>query len=337
MGIIDLPKLLARTFAGFAIWLLSVAAATAQSDSLAAFENFVKKADFESANFYLQNGILKREQIDSGQIFYDATAQRYRGGLEKDLPILQRIYDYLAQINPVDLNRVFLCGYDHEKRCMIARDLLSGARPAQVAWFIERGLDLNKRVPEIPPATLPLLVRLGSYYSLTELNWFAQNGLVLGDETYPLQELSSYRDDYINYQDQLTIPGNYLNLADQNFLDVLVMVLGSNIGSRAAERSARRAVMCDFIAYAAPSYTPSFDYLGFILNAVEEFRGKNIGRQEKDSRTIYQPFPTSCVTLIESMAKSHARLDSVISSFASNADVETANWLISIVQPRQGQ
>ena len=327
---------LVRALAGFVFWLISAAAVSAQSDSLVAFQNFVKKADFESANFYLQNGILTREQIDSGQIFYDAVSQRYRDGLENDLPIIQRIYDYLAQINPVDMNRVFLCGSDRSRRCMFASDLLGGARPSQVAWFVERGLDLNKRVPEVPPATLPLVVRLGSYYSLAELNWFTQNGLVLGDETYPLQELSSYSDNYIQY-DRLTIPANYLNLADQNFLDMLVIVLGTDIKSRPPEKSARRAFMCDFIAYAAPSYVPSFDYLRFILNAIDEFRGKNIGRQEKYSRTIYQPFPTSCVNLIESMAKSHSRLDSVISSFASESDVETANWLISIVKTGQGQ
>ncbi|WP_193177881.1 hypothetical protein [Oricola nitratireducens] len=327
--------ILARCALVVAALLAASVPGRAQNDPLVAFENFVKDGQFDSASFYIQNGILKKEQIDTSQIFYDALTQKYSRDFDANFPKIRQIYDYLSQINPIDMNRVFFCGNNHESKCVMSTTVMSGIRPNYAAWFVERGLDLNQRVPDIVPATVPLIVRLGSYYSLNDLNWFAGNGLILGDETYPLQELANYRDSYIS-GGGLNLPGNYLSLNDQNFLDMLVIVLGSTVLRRhdSAEVSRRRSIMCDFITYAAPSYKPSFDYLSYLLGTVQEFRGVNVGKQAKDGRLIYQPFPNSCVTLIENMAVSHAQLSNVISSFAADSDVATANWLISIAQRR---
>lgn len=313
----------------FLLLFVSTTSSGAQSDSSAAFRNFVMQGDYSNANFYLENKLIVPQQVDTSQLFYDVFLEKYRKNIAQNHPRIDQLFEYLNALNPIDFNRVFRCVRDRDAQCLIVNSLMHGARPNSIAWFVERGLDLNKRVTGIHPATINLILRLGSHYSLEELNWIVSAGMVLGDEAYPIEELSNFRNSFI-YYDELKLPDNYLSLADQNFLDMLVIVLSTRTDLSRSEESRRRAVLCDFIAYAAASFTPSFDYLLHVLKSVETFRGGNIGVQKKDGRRVYQVFPTSCVSLVQSMAVSHARLDTVISAFAADGDVGTANWLISI-------
>lgn len=318
------------------IWFLQAGAANA-ADNLDAFRNFVKAADYKNANFYIDNKLIDPKTLDTSQIFYDALSQSYFTDLNANAAKIDALYTYLNTLNAVDLNRKMTCGNQGQNFCLLADDLLSGASPAAIDYFTERGLDLNQRVAGLVPATVPLVVRLGTVYSLDDLNHFVGRGLVLGDETYPINELVNYTDNSLYDRkhggNRLTMPDNYLSLRDQNLLDVLVIALGSGSSNQTpALMSAHRAVLCGFIAYAAPSFTPSFDYLTYILDAVPDFRGKAIGTQAEYNRQIYQPFPNACVAIVEGMAGSHAAIDAVISRFAGAGDVETANWLISIRQ-----
>lgn len=211
----------------------------------------------------------------------------------------------------------------------MANSVLSGAPVSFITYLVERGLDLNRTEEGIVPASLTLVLRLGTSYSLSDLNKVTALGLVLGDETYPLQTLVGYRDSYLE-RDELLMPGNYLNLDALNFLDALVIALGSGVDEDAARKSIHDETLCSFILYAASSFAPSFDYLIYLLDAKGDFRGSNIGIAKKDYRSIYQPFPTSCVRLIQGMAANHQKLDSVVSKFASAGDVQTAEWLLSL-------
>jgi hypothetical protein len=309
---------------------LPLAAATAQSnDTLTAFSNFIKAGNYENANFYLSNNLLDPKLVDTSQLFYDALMERHWNGLPASLGQIDTLYQYLNALGPIDLNRVYRCHYDQDRTCLLATHALSGTDRNTVTFFVDRGLDLNLRIENHPPSTIPLLVRLGDVYSLEDLNYFVSKGLVLGDELYTINELASYEDSFL-YNNDLNLPQNYLELRDQNLLDVLVMALGTSTDARAPQESLHQAKLCEFISYAAPSFSPSFDYLLYILHAVDQFRGGMIGQMERYSDNVYQPFPTACVSLIQQMAISHSKLESVISNFAGQGDVDTANWLISI-------
>lgn len=326
---------LGSSFAGALAALLLCSFAAAATENLQAFGNFVKAGDYKNANFYIENKLIDPKGLDTSQIFYDALIASYFKDLNANADKIDSLYGYLNALAPVDLNKKMKCGNQQENFCLLADDLMSGASTDAVDYFVERGLDLNQRVPGLVPATVPLVIRLGTVYSIDDLNHFVGKGLVLGDETYPINELVNYQDQavYGSSGNSLTMPENYLSLRDQNLLDVLVIALGTRLsGQTPAVESAHREVLCQFIAYAAPSFQPSFDYLSYILDAVPDFRGKAIGTQDQYNRQIYQPFPNSCVSLIEGMAASHAQIDAVVSRFAGSGDVETANWLISIRQ-----
>lgn len=302
-----------------------------EASPVTAFSKLVEAGSYEDANFYLTNKFVTAENIDTAQLFVDVVMAKYVSDMAANAKAIDTLYNYLAAIEPIDLNRPLSCGrYESDKQpCLFVNILMGGADRDTIAYFVERGLDLNGRVTGIVPATVPLLLRLGTAYSLSDLNYFASNGMVLGDELYPIEELANYRDRQ-SYYSQLNMPTDYLSLRDQNFLDVLVIALGTRMESDMMRESARRKTLCDFIAYAAPSFSPSFDYLQFLLQTIEDFRGPKIGKLEKYGRDIYQPFPDSCVALVRNMAASHAKLQDVISRFAGEGDVETANWLIMI-------
>jgi hypothetical protein len=254
---------------------------------------------------------------------------------------IDALYSYLDAFEPIDLNQPVTCGYNGEFRCLFASDLMTGAPMTTIGYFVERGMDLNIRIPGILPPSVPLLTRLGAVYSVADLNAMTAAGLVLGDELYPMVELASYQDNGL-YNQRLALPDNHLTMSDQNLLDVAVVALGTRLGSLdQPQQSARRKTLCEFVAYAAPSFQPSYDYLDYLLRSVEEFRGKSVGVLDQSGyNTAYEPFPAACVALIQSMAAGHAKLDTVISRFAGSGDVETAQWLISIKQqaaPAQAQ
>ncbi|MGN6552047.1 MAG: hypothetical protein ACTHJ3_19450 [Pararhizobium sp.] len=320
-----------------AILLVTAGTARAQmppGDNNQAFRKFVADADYKSANFYIENGMIDPKTLDTAQIFFDVFMQNYAQKLTENAASIDRLYTYLNSLKPVDFNRKVTCGYQNQNACLLVDTLFTGAPRDAIDYFVQRGLDLNARVPGVVPATVPLMLRLGSTYSLDDLNHFVSEGLVLGDETYPINELVAYSDTGIRgqYNSKLTMPGNYLSLRDQNFLDVLVIALGTEVYgySGEAQESAHRSVLCGFITYAAPSFTPSFDYLSYVLNSVKDFRGGNIGAQKQSSDQIFQPFPDSCVSLVQGMAASHTRLAEVVASFTASGDIQTARWLLSI-------
>ena len=337
VGALDSDMICIFRIAGACLLMLlfaSTAARGSDAASLTAFSNFVKAGNYENANFYLSGNFVKPEDVDTSQLFFDVFMDRFSEDLTRHAQAIDALYNYLNAIKPITFNRAMRCGRDKEQLCLLANNLLTGARRAAVGYFVDRGMDLNLHVPGLVPTTLPVVLRLGSTYSIEEMNYFVSRGLVLGDEVYSVDELIGYQDSYL-YDDHLNMPTNYLTLANQNLLDVLVIALGTRTDEGPPRESARRQAVCDFIMYAAQSFSPSFDYLLYLLREIEEFRGSNIGRMERHyNRTIYQPFPTSCVTLIQSMAANHAQLTVVINGFAGEGDVDTANWLINI---RNGQ
>lgn len=312
-----------------AICVLGTAGAFAQSavSNVKAFSDFVEAEKYDDANFYLSNGFITADQIDTGQLFYDVFSQQYSRKMTEKRGSLDQLYSYLNALKPFDLNRMFKCD---EGRCLLVNDLMHGKSTTNIAWFLERGLELNKRVPEVVPATLPLVLRLGFEYTMQDMNWLTQNGMVLGDEIYTLEELVAYRDAVSRHNADIAIPDDFANISNFNFLDVLVISLTTRTRIDEIEESRRRDFMCQFITYAASSYAPSFDYLAHIMLHVAEFRGQNIGKADPYGKKIYRPFPDSCVQLITAMAASHAQLDTVINIFASRSDVNTASWLLSI-------
>lgn len=315
--------------------LFTLSPISAQAQGVTAFQNFVAEGKYDDANFYLANGYVTAADIDTGQLFYDVLLGRYFSDLQRNGRAVDRLYNYLAALAPIDLNRRFTCR-DGAGECLLVNRLVQGTRPNEIAWFVARGLDLNRREPDIIPATVPLMLRFGTIYSLADINWFSTNGMILGDEDYSIDELTTYRDSFIRnyYEHQLTLPSNYLNLGNQNFLDLLVVTLTSRPERDDRLESRRRDTLCSFISYAASAYTPSFDYLKHVLGSIPEFRGAMIGKQSQDNNGVYQPFPTACVSLVQAMANSHARLNEVTDSFANQGDVATASWLLSLMQAR---
>ncbi|ODT76807.1 MAG: hypothetical protein ABS76_29995 [Pelagibacterium sp. SCN 64-44] len=305
---------------------------TARAQGLTAFERFVAEGKYEDANFYLANGYVTAANLDTSQLFYTVLMQRYFSDLQRNGRAVERLYNYLGALAPIDLNRRFACDGGE---CLLVNHLMYGTRPVEIAWFVARGLDLNKREPDIIPANVPLMLRFGTAYSLADINWLSTNGMVMGDEAYSIDELVTYRDSWLqDYSGELTLPTNYLNLGNQNFLDLLVVALASRTENSNRLEARRRDAMCSFIAYAASAYTPSFDYLDHVLTAIPEFRGGMIGQQDRDSQGVYQPFPSACVSLVQAMANSHARLNEVMDRFANAGDVGTASWLLSLMQAR---
>lgn len=300
---------------------------------LSAFRGFIAAGEYDDANFYLANGYVTAADLDTSALFYSLLHEQYIDALTRNGRAIDTLYNYLAAIAPIDLNRRFDC--NDGGTCLLVNDLMHGARPAEMAWFVARGLDLNKREADLPAATIPAMIRFGAGYSLADINWMSTNGMVLGDESYPIEELVSYRDGALrSYPYELELPDNYLNLGDQNFLDLLVVLLATDTGANSRSEARRHDTLCSFISYAASAYTPSFDYLEHVLQSVDSFRGSFIGHQVQGDGGVYMPFPTACVSLLQAMAVSHARLNEVMDRFAANGDVETARWLLSLMQAR---
>lgn len=315
---------------GFGLLVLAGGRAAA-ADNLAAFRSFLANGAYANANYYLKNKLVDAKALDTSQLFYDIFVAKYAGDVTKNAPGIDKLYSYLNAIAPIDLNKTMSCSVDDQTGiCLLVDMLFTGAPRPSIQYFVDRGLDLNKTIPELVPATLPMALRLGVTYSIADLNYFVSKGMVLGDELYPIQTLASYRDQFLsNYQ--LNMPAEYLSMGDLNMLDMLVIALGSRMSMGYPVESTREKSLCDFIAYAAPSFKPSFDYLLYLLRANENFRGKNIGKMERYSgNVIYPPFPPSCVSLVQKMALNHSQLDAVISQFSDDRDMEIANWLISI-------
>lgn len=314
-------------------------AAKAQGSPVDAFSKFVRDGDYNQANHYLANKWINPADVDTAQLFYDVFTNRYSRDILANAGAIDTLYNYLNAIGPINFNRAMACGYEKKSRCLLVNHLFSGARQEPIAYFVDRGLDPNYRASGIVPATVPLLMRIGSTYGIEDLNFIVSKGLTLGADTYAITELASYREEYADDSYQLTLPANYLTLQRLNMLDMLVIALATRVKEQAPMQSLRRRTLCEFIAYAAPSFTPTFDYLSHVLDSIPDFRGANVGRleQRNNRREVYEPFPEPCVTLVQNMAVSHGNLGTVINRFAGEGDTATANWFISILNSQQQQ
>lgn len=317
-----------------AVLLFAAGDGSAQSsDPEQAFRAFLSDANYGDADFYIKNDLIDPAELDTGQIFFDVLMDKYASNIAGNARQIDKLYTYLNGLHRVELNRPVSCQVNYTAGiCFIGNSILTGGPISFARYLVERGLDLNYQGEGMVSATVPLLVRLGTVYSVGDLTALTKMGLVIGDESYPVTVLSQYQDPYL-YQSQLEIPGEYTASDDFNLLDFAVIALGSKISTYGAANASHDDSLCRFVAYAAPSYRPSFDYLQYLLKAKQNFRGSLIGKTERSDRTTYQTFPSSCVSLIQSMAASHAQLAEVASRFAVEKDVATARWLMSLKKP----
>ncbi len=312
-----------------------------------AFRTFLTQQNYDSANFYLQSGLIDPSRLPTGQLFYriwrDAFWERRADGLVG----LDAVYNYLQRLRPFDLNATFDCrhSYEDERRdCTILNDISTGMPVAVFSYFAQRGLDLNRAHPNILPATYDIIDRLGIGYTIADIQALGTLGMQFGDETYSPILLAAhreggdgYRSDYgwaVMSRDTPRLPDNHLSIPSFNFMDVLVVALANDVSGRSDGRSAKGTVrdtsLCQYITYASQTFRPSFDYLRYLLESRDTFRADRIGVRERDGNQISDAFPAPCVNLVAGMARNHARLNDVVSHFGAVGDVETARWLLAL-------
>lgn len=318
----------------------------------AAFVNFLANGDYNNANFYLQNNLVRPGDLNTAQIFYDILHTRYWSRLRSSTTPITTLYGYLSQIDAVDINTNFRCRESGSSRsnarCRLLHDLVTGQPASVIAFFADLGLDLNRTFEDRPPATYDVIDRLGLSYSIADIQLLSQKGMVFGDEAYNPVNLAGYRefnyDRGAAYQRQTIsrtapkMPHNYLSVPQFNFMDALTVALGNPVSrNRPVQASIRDDTLCQYITYVAAQMAPSFDYLQFVLANREEFRAALIGVRKRKGNDPYSPFPPSCVNLMAGMAQNHTRLNDVIQMFGARGDVETARWLLSLKAPQAVQ
>ncbi|WP_224825987.1 hypothetical protein [Cognatishimia sp. MH4019] len=310
-----------------------------------AFKNFLAQGDYNNANFYLQNGLINPEQLDTGQMFYDILHAQYWQTLNGPNQKVAVLHDYLGKLKAFDINQEMTCDWRNgrvQSRCTLLNDLAASKSAVTLAFFADLRLDLNKTFPKRTAATFDVIHRLGTSFSLADIQMLSQKGMIFGDEVYEPVALAAHYE--INNTvslhrnvprgQSLQMPDNYLSLNQLNFMDVLIVALGNQQGYRqTSEASARDALLCQYVTFVAAQMRPSFDYLGFVLLKRDTFRAAQIGERVRARNAIYEPFPPACVSLIAGMAQNHARINDVMSLFAARGDVETASWLLSLKAP----
>ncbi|SMC47175.1 hypothetical protein [Primorskyibacter flagellatus] len=330
---------------GIASALPSQGAANDESTERA-FVEFLTRADYENANFYLQNGLVTPERLDTGAIFYNIIHAAYWQQLTSKTQAITTLHGYLQALKPFDMDQEVTCGqYGNDSQtCVLLHDLVTGAPANVIAVFADLGLDLNKLYPGRPPATYDVIDRLGAQYSISDIQILSQKGMIFGDEPYDPATLAAHREHNNTMRIQPVrnvaarrppqMPHNYLSIPQFNFMDALAVALGNPWSSAQVESSARDDALCRYITFLAPQMTPSFDYLRFVLGNKNEFRAAQIGERKRSGNRTYEPFPASCVALIEGMAQNHGNLTDVIALFGARGDVEMARWLLSLQAPQ---
>ncbi len=335
-------------FIGTATLVLLATTAHAQVEkdqTQTAFVNFLAQGDYTNANFYLQNGLINPEALDTGQVFYDILHTRYWNALEGPNQQVSVLHDYLSKLQAFDINKEMQCQGQRgrmESRCTLLNDLAASKSAATLSFFADLGLDLNKTHPQRTAATFDVINRLGTGFSLADIQMLSQKGMVFGDEVFEPVALAAhyeYGNPITLHQNTrqsrtLRMPDNYLSLNQLNFMDVLIIALGNQHNHRQSpQASARDALLCQYVTFVAAQMRPSFDYLGFVLSNRDTFRAAQIGERQRARNAIYEPFPPACVSLIAGMAQNHGRINDVMSLFAARGDVETASWLLSLKAP----
>ncbi len=339
---------IARTIATAAIAACLWAAPAMANDSktVDAFRTFLTQQDYDSANFYLQSGLIDPSRLQTGQLFYRIWRDAFWARRADGLVGLDAVYNYLQRLRPFDLNEPFDCRrpYEDERRdCTILNDISTGMPVSVFAYFAQRGLDLNRDHPNTLPATYDIVDRLGIDYTIADIQALGALGMQFGDETYSTILLASHRDadgyrsDYgwaVTSRDTPHLPANYLSIPSFNFMDALVVALANDVSGRSNGRSAKGTVrdtsLCQYVTYASQTFRPSFDYLRYLLESRDTFRADRIGVRERDGNQVSDAFPAPCVNLVAGMARNHARLNDVVSHFGALGDVETARWLLAL-------
>lgn len=308
------------------------------------FSEFLAKQDYTSANFYLSSGLIDGAQLETGQIFYDIYRAVYWKRRAGSLNEVATLYNYLGRLRPIDLNARYKCNKRNNsdgQSCALLNDIASGMPVAVFNFFARRGMDLNRVYEDLVPATYDIIDRLGTVYSLADIQTLSNLGMAFGDEQYSSVRLAALREYRFTYNNDpvvsgsaVEMPHDYLSIPYFNFMDALAIALANKAGGTSkARNSLRDQSLCQYIVYAASSFQPSFDYLRFILEKRNDFRADKIGVRVRDGNTTADPFPASCVALMGGMAQNHARLDEVVSYFGAQGDVSTARWLLSLKSP----
>lgn len=328
--------------------LIGAASAFGAAEHVPAFVNVLKEGKYEDANFYVSQGYITVEDIDPSRVLFQVIDQKYRWQILDNMPAIEQLISYLRNFGTFDLNAPITCEvYGRTNICGVSDRLISTGQPMHVIeYFVEMGLDLNTRAVGDVPIELKVITRLGTEYSLENLNRLTALGLKIGAQRFSISDVLAVSHSTFEASQRLfTMPGNYASIREFNFLDVLILTVGSLSESQSSNGSAtsggaalasKTDFLCGFALHAAPSYTPSFDYLIYLLRNRSDFRARHIGTSLIRDRIPYMPFPDSCVTLIRAMAGNHARIQDVISAFAADGDIATAEWLIATVNQASG-
>ena len=317
----------------------------APDQTQAAFVNFLMQGDYTNANFYLQNGLINPETLNTGQVFYDIVHARYWNAMQGPSQPVAVLHEYLSKLSAFDINSPMSCHKNRvrvEVKCTFVNDLAASKSATTLAFFADLGLDLNKAFPKRSSATYDVISRLGTEFTLADIQMLSQKGMIFGDEVFEPAVLAAHYEhgnpvalhESIGHRRSLRMPDNYLSLNQLNFMDALIVALGNPYRYRnSAQSSARDALLCQYVTFVASQMRPSFDYLGFVLSNRDTFRAAQIGERQRSGNSIYEPFPAACVSLVAGMAQNHARINDVMSLFAARGDVETASWLLSLKAP----
>lgn len=311
----------------------------AASQHHAAFVKFVENGNYQQANFYLRQGYVSREELDTSQIYFRIIVE----SLSSDIRLRPDAYQYLNALKPIDLNRKFQCRQNRRQKyqipCYLSNLLAHGQKLEVMQFFVQRGLGLNRVSSDMVPATFHIVNRLGKYYSLADTNQLTAMGMVFGDEVYDPALLSDQA------FHRIVLPLDTGSVTAFNFMDALTISLANvNETNRAYLRridlsegllSRRDDLMCSFISHSAQKFAPSFDYLTYLLDQRSTFRAANLKARPSRNQSVYfRAFPHSCVQLISALARSFPNLETLVSRFAAEGDVETAQWLLSFQQKR---
>nr|WP_321460711.1 hypothetical protein [uncultured Cohaesibacter sp.] len=324
-------------FFGLISWSFS---ASASSEHLAAFTSFVETKNFTQANFYLRQGYVRQEDLDTSEIYFHMAVKK----LNDEVLALPQIFQYLNALKPIDLNRQFMCrrpGSDkYDTPCYLLNQLARGHSVALFQFYAQRGLNLNAVYENKVPAPFLIVNRLGSkMYSLANINQLTALGMVFGDELYDPSVLADPD------MRKIVLPLDTGSVTSFHFMDMLAISLGNvneddygryhRFELDALALSRRDELICSFISHTAQKFAPSFDYLSYLMDLRENFRAKNLtAKPDPDGRVYYRPFPNACVQLVSALARSHPHLEVMVSQFAAKGDVETAQWLLSFQQQR---
>ena len=309
------------------------------SQHLSAFTQFVASGNFQQANFYLRQGYVQREDIDSSKIYFRIIVK----DITSEIALRPQVYEYLKAINPIDLNQRFMCRRsvhsDYEIPCYLVNLLAHGSPIAKFHFFAQRGLNLNGVFPDAVPAPFILINRLGTeLYSLANVNQLTSLGLIMGDEVY---DPSLLKDRNLR---NVVLPLDTGAVTSFHFMDVLTISLANvnenrsnryyNLGLDDLGLSRRDELMCSFISHSAQKFAPSFDYLSYLMDRRVSFRAKNLRAAPSNRNVYFRAFPHACVQLVSALARSHPRLEEMVSQFAAKGDVQTAQWLLTFQQQR---